>query len=422
MQKKYGAGYKYLILIVSTLLLAVVYITLSAWGICVGVLKDAFNLSSAQVMAGNGLLLAGYAIGSFVEGRLLGTWGWRKVFLIAMILFVGTMLLIPNVQNYNVILLLRFLQGFGLVVTVTNSIVCGWFPSTKRGLASGILLGAVALGVALGNVLTAAITPALGWKANFYILSIVATIGAIVFMIVVKDPPVLDEDATETEDTVVIKLKPGQSIYKSPIMILLGLAMFCIFFNGYGQYSFLAAFMYDQGYTTSQVATVGMWNGLIGVISTPFGGWIGDVFVKKGVSAIKARAYTMGVVTFVVGTIGCLTMPYLAHINYLFAIIPALLAGWGAAAGNGPICSLPSDVFGPKIGGGAVGFILLVAGAGGVIAPIIVPYIAEATTWTIAWYVTGAAAIIGAIISFATPSLVANNLKKAAAKEKNQSA
>ena len=47
-------------------------------------------------------------------------------------------------------LLLRFLQGFGLVVTITNSLVCGWFPTRQRGLASGVLLGCIALGAAVG--------------------------------------------------------------------------------------------------------------------------------------------------------------------------------------------------------------------------------------------------------------------------------
>ena len=74
-------------------------------------------------------------------------------------------------------------------------------------------------------------------------------------------------------------------------------------------------------------------------------------------------------------------------------------------AANGPICSLPSDVFGAKIGGGAVGFILLVAGAGGVIAPIAVPAIASAFGWNVGWYVTGAAALIGLGVCLFTPTL-----------------
>lgn len=35
-------------------------------------------------MAGNAALMAGYAIGSFLEGRMLMRFGWRKTFLFAM--------------------------------------------------------------------------------------------------------------------------------------------------------------------------------------------------------------------------------------------------------------------------------------------------------------------------------------------------
>lgn len=35
-------------------------------------------------MAGNAALMASYAIGSFLEGRMLMRFGWRKTFLFAM--------------------------------------------------------------------------------------------------------------------------------------------------------------------------------------------------------------------------------------------------------------------------------------------------------------------------------------------------
>ena len=186
---------------------------------------------------------------------------------------------------------------------------------------------------------------------------------------------------------------------------MLGFAMFCVFFNVYGMYSFLSTYLYDMGYATAQVGSIGFWNGLIGLISTPFGGWIGDALIKRGMPTIRARAYSMGVVAFLIGAIGCILMPSMAPVSLTMAVIPAMLAGWGCPAANGPICSLPSDVFGAKIGGGAVGFILLVAGAGGVIAPIAVPAIASAFGWNVGWYVTGAAALIGLGVCLFTPTL-----------------
>ena len=66
---RYPASYKYVVLLVCSLFLAMVYVTLSTWSVCVPAFQEAFGLSSAQVMAGNATLMAGYAVGSFLEGR-----------------------------------------------------------------------------------------------------------------------------------------------------------------------------------------------------------------------------------------------------------------------------------------------------------------------------------------------------------------
>lgn len=398
--------YKYVILAVCSVFLGLVYVSLTAWSICLPELEAAFNLSSTAIMLGSGALIAGYAIGSFVEGRLMAKRGWRPVFNVVMLIFVLSTILIPIVNSYALILLLRFLQGFGLVVTITNTLVCGWFPSDQRGLASGVLLGFIAAGVAAGSLITSYTTPIYGWQFNFYLLGGTIFVGAVIFNMLVKSPPdVIEGDFAAINSEAQIIIPAGKSIFSHPVMLLLGFGMFCVFFYVYGMYSFMSNYFYSIGYTTAQVGRLGFWNGLIGVASTPFGGWIGDVFVKKGVHPVKARAYSMGVVAFLVGTIGALIMPSIAHISYGFALVAVLITGWGCPAANGPICSLPADIFGAKKGGEAVGFILLVAGLGGVISPGLVSYISIIAGWRVAWYVTAASALVGFVICMLLPSL-----------------
>jgi dipeptide/tripeptide permease len=43
--------------------------------------------------------------------------------------------------------------------------------------------------------------------------------------------------------------------------------------------------------------------------------------------------------------------------------------------------------------------VLLIAGIGGIIAPIFIPWLASVTSWTIGWYVTGGAALVGLIVN-----------------------
>ncbi len=59
--------------------------------------------------------------------------------------------------------------------------------------------------------------------------------------------------------------------------------------------------------------------------------------------------------------------------------------------------------FGAKAAGEAIGLVLLIAGAGGIISPILVTWLASTYGWYVGWYVTAAAAGLGFIISMILP-------------------
>ena len=90
-------------------------------------------------------------------------------------------------------------------------------------------------------------------------------------------------------------------------------------------------------------------------------------------------------------------------------MLTALISGWGCPAANSPILSLPSDIFGSEAAGAANGMVILVAGIGGILSPILVPYIAEATNWTVGWIITAAAAFACMIISLILPRIRVRN-------------
>ena len=92
-------------------------------------------------------------------------------------------------------------------------------------------------------------------------------------------------------------------------------------------------------------------------------------------------------------------MPHLAPISVAIAFLISLVAGWGVPATNGPGLSLPADLFGSAASGAGVGMVLLVAGAGGIIAPILVPWLAAETSWTVGWYITALPCLIGMLIN-----------------------
>ncbi len=394
MESKSNKG-KYSALIGCTLMLTIVYMSLTSWSVAVNELSNTFQLSTPLIQAGSSMLIAGYVIGGFIEGKLIGKYGWRKVFTVVIIAFIIASLLIPVVQNYYIILVLRFVQGCGCMVGLTSHVVSSWFPSKERGLALGILLGAIGLGSAFGGYVGGVLTPIMGWRDTFWVITAVSVIGAVIFYIMVRVAPPLEEESMVQEEN---SKEPPKNLFREPALWLLGLATLCCFFNCYGMYAYLAEYLYTLQYSANTVAIIVFFNGLIAVISTPLVGWLSDRRVPKH-GALRARTWANIWPALFVGFVGCMLMPHLAPLNIFLAFLVAIVAGWGVPATNGPGLSLPADLFGSAASGPGVGLVLLVAGAGGIIAPILVPWLATQTNWTVGWYVTAAPCLIGMIIN-----------------------
>lgn len=404
---------KYAALTGCTLMLSLVYMSLTSWSVAVNELAHAFGLTSAWIQAGSAALIAGYAIGGFFQGRWIASIGWKKTFLIVISAFLLASVLIPVVQNYYLILVLRFIQGWGCMVALMCAIVTSWFPTRERGFAVGILLGAIGLGAALGGYIAGLLTPLLGWQNTFWCITALTLAGVVIFLLLVKEAPPLEEEkrAALSKTASVVHA----NIYAEPRLWLLGIATFCCFFNCYGMYSYLAQYLYTLNFSAGEVGTIVMLNGMIAVISTPFGGWISDRLVaSKG--PLKARTFTNAWLALGVAALGCALIPHLSPLGFGMAVIIAMVAGWGTPATNGPGLSLPSDLLGSAASGPALGLVILIAGAGGIIAPVWVPVLAQEYGWTLAWYVTAASAVVGLIVNLILgASKTASSAKRPAA-------
>ncbi|GFG48583.1 MFS transporter [Mycolicibacterium agri] len=398
-------------------MLSLVYMSLTSWSVAVNELADSFALSPGAIQVGSAALIAGYAIGGFFQGKWIPRFGWRRVFLVVITAFLIASALIPVVPSYPVILLLRFVQGWGCMVVLMCAILSAWFPVKKRGLAIGILLGAIGLGSALGGYITGILNPIMGWQNTFWVITAITVVGAVAFLLIVDDAPPLEEEAATAADTAGAG---GRSVYADPRLWLLGAATFCCFFNCYGMYAYLAQYLYSVGFTSAAVGTVVLVNGLIAVVSTPFGGWFSDRLVPR-LGPLRARTFTNAWVAMFVGAVGCVLIPHLAPLGFGLALLTAAIAGWGIPATNGPGLSLPSDLLGSKAAGPAVGLVILIAGSGGIIAPAWVPMLAASHGWTLGWYITAAAAVIGLVINLILGTRGGSNMADVAAGERARS-
>jgi len=125
-------------------------------------------LQSAIILLSSGI---GAMIGAAVWGWLADRIGRRKVFIATVINFstaTGILALTPD-QGWIFLTFFRFFVGFGIggLYCVDLPLVQEFMPSSKRGLVGGMVTAAIPLGVGLGAVLGAYLTPFVGWRGLF---------------------------------------------------------------------------------------------------------------------------------------------------------------------------------------------------------------------------------------------------------------
>jgi MFS family permease len=396
------SGYRWVILTVNFVFLAFAYASLTTWSVAIPELSKSFSLTPARAQLGSSVLMGGYAIGSFVESLVASRIGLKRTGLFAAILLLAPQFAIPFLGNYDLILLLRFLQGWGMVWFVTTSMTAAWFSLEQRGMASGIVSGAIPLGIGVGGLLTGRLLELAGtWQKSFIEFGVMVAIAALLWALLARDPAAVT--SPPSSDALTSSAPPF-----SPFASLAGwLVALCLFANAWqliGLDTVLPSYMYSLGYHPAQAGAAILAAGLIGVVSTPLGGIISDRLILRSMEPVKARAYVMAIPGFLVAGAATVLFPFLARSGYVTLMLMAALAGWGVPLTNASIGALPTDMLhSPDRAGKLFGLIILVGISGGVIAPYAITAISASAGWTIAFAVLGIGALVGMMIGLIIP-------------------
>jgi len=130
-------------------------------------------------------VVAGYALtfGAFMltGGKLADLFGRRLIFVIGLIIFTGSSLACGLAGGPNMLIAARVVQGVGaaLMNPATLSIITVTFPPRQRGMAIGIWAGVSALALAIGPLLGGIITERINWNWIFFINVPVGILGII---------------------------------------------------------------------------------------------------------------------------------------------------------------------------------------------------------------------------------------------------
>lgn len=196
----------------------------TCWQNIVGYWQDNFGWEKATMMS---LISVAQFIGiavCFILGRVITRTSAKKMGILVGVITAGSMFTIPFVTVYPLMCALLMAATMGNIVwafTVNPVFVATWFPRKK-----GIVMGLITMGIPLGSgtcsMIANKVSALLGQNFGMSFSTVVAVIGLILLIAVVKDYPEQagynpDNDASLTsEDVARMQREADEAAMKSP--------------------------------------------------------------------------------------------------------------------------------------------------------------------------------------------------------------
>jgi ACS family glucarate transporter-like MFS transporter len=365
----------------------------------------------------------GYALFQIPGGWLGDRFGHKRVLAFALLwwsvftaltAWAGKSFLVSALGIVPALCLVRFLIGVGEAAAYpcASGLVRRWFPSEERGLATGIVFAGIGVGSTVTPPLVAWLMVGYGWESAFYAAGAFGVaLAAVFYFSVPARPPQPDRsddrhmipsqesgelpDAAKPVAQPFEKLNvPWKSFLKSGQLWLLTLSYF---FNGYVAYIFFSWFylyLVDvRGFTLLRGSFFAALPFLAMALGSPLGGVLGDRLIPR---LGRARARRAVVFAGLVPATLLLFLGGSAENAYLAIAILSLAAGllllalssyWATA-----IELMPSH---PAI---ASGIMNMGTNLGGVISPVLTPWLAARYGWTAALGVGAASCLCAALL------------------------
>lgn len=230
-------------------------------------------------------LIASVAIRPFA-GIWLDTIGRRKILIISLVFFTLTTFLYPFINNFALLLLLRFAQGiaFGLGTTATGTIVAEIVPISRRGEGMSYYSSSMILAMVFGPYLGINLMNHFTFHILFFVCGFFAII-ALIFGLFIAIPKQTLKAKT--------RIKPSQLIERSALPISITSAI--ISFGYSGIISFITLYAKNLGFV--DVASFFFIVYAVFILgSRPF---TGKLFDRKGANIIVYP----GIILFTIGLV-----------------------------------------------------------------------------------------------------------------------
>ncbi len=173
-----------------------------SFGVFFKSLESEFGWSRALVSSAYTALLIGYAISVLTTGRLADRYSPRPILLTAALLAGLGFSFCSQVQSIDQLRIFLFIAGLGAGATwsVPTSTVQRWFYKRKRaGLALGIVVSGVGVGVLIFAPLINHLILSYGWRNTFLVVGILSFIIIAISSLMIRRSPIDASTVSEGE-------------------------------------------------------------------------------------------------------------------------------------------------------------------------------------------------------------------------------
>ncbi len=357
-----------------------------------------------------------YGIGHLINGRLGEIFGLRKFIILSAVLSVIANIVMGFQSSVLIMAIVWGINGFfqSMAWSPGVSSLNFWWPSDKRGFATGFANAFSGFGQVVATLMVAlsfAVLPNLGWRSAFFIPGILPIILVLIFALFAKSSPKAvgleefkEEDTekaeAEVEMTAIVKEKgvlyPYFYLLKNPTFIV---CMFVVFGSGVARYGLVT---WIPKYL-NEVAKLGPVVSLLTSTILPIGMGIGTLIVPTLTDKFCPNNRLLaGVVSGIAATLCIIGFVFLKPVGIQFYIMMVLLffAGFFIYAINGLVWVFSADIGGRVFASTASGILDFAAYMGAAIQAYVYGFILTNGSWNIVFVSIAVFCFAIAVMSF----------------------
>lgn len=376
---------------------------------------EALGFSATQFSLVFTIVAIATALTSPVIGKIIKTYDIRYVMAISgaiVSLSFGAFGIVKELWKFYVLATIVGVSATGITQIPISNIITNWFPSKKKGLATGIAFAGGNVGSFLTIIIISYLIPILGYEKCYFLLGgIMFILTVLISLFVIKGKPedigqspydvINDKQRVKGENTQSIELQGYtlNEVKKTKIFWIFIVAIILLGIVFAGVQMHIPNYMESIGHSAAFASIITSTVAIVGITSNVI---IGTILEKSG---LKKGMVIVGV--FMIMAIVCLLLGKLSAFAVLFAVLFGMFA---AIAAMGP-SYLTSEMFGKKDYGLILGIVMMFFQLGGALGPALSGVIFDITgEYKITWIIFIALLIV-TFVTFLVSINLANKKK-----------